>query len=197
VRAGAGPFKDGTRNIRADQTDLLDRYVWIGDETDQQWLRGGSYVVARRIRMFIENWDRDYLGDQQNVFGRAKTTGAPLSGGTEFTTPDFTATDGLGRPVIAANAPIRLASYEENDGLRLLRRGYSFTDGIDPVRGTLLGGLFFIAFMKSPEQFIALQQKLGTSDALNEYIQHTGSALFVCPPGLGRADNWGEQLFAS
>ena len=55
--------------------------------------------------------------------------------------------------------------------------------------GTLLGGLFFIAFMKDPSQFITLQQKLGADDALNEYIQHTGSALFACPPGIaaGRA----------
>jgi deferrochelatase/peroxidase EfeB len=190
-------FKDGTRNLRAADADLVNRYVWIGEETDQPWLRRGSYLVARRIRMFIENWDRDYLADQQHVFGRAKTTGSPLSGGNEFTTPDFDAKDGQGQPVIATNAHIRLASHEENDGLRLLRRGYSFTDGIDPVRGTLLGGLFFIAFMKSPQQFITLQEKLGMHDALNEYIQHTGSALFVCPPGLTPGDNWGNQLFDS
>ena len=188
-------FKDGTRNIRSDQTDLLNQYVWIGDEADQPWLAGGSYLVARRIRMFIENWDRDYLADQQNVFGRVKSSGAPLTGGTEFTAPDFAAKDDQGRPVIAADAHIRLASHEENDGVRLLRRGYSFTDGIDPVRGTLLGGLFFIAFMKNPQQFITLQQKLGSNDALNEYIQHTGSAVFVAPPGLRPGTNWGSQLF--
>ena len=78
-------------------------------------------------------------------------TGAPLSGGKEFTTPDFKAKNDQGQLVIAANAHIRLASHEENDGIRILRRGYSFTDGIDPVRGTLLGGLFFIAFMKDPK----------------------------------------------
>ena len=76
-----------------------------------------------------------------------------------------------------------------------MRRGYSFTDGVDPVRGTLLGGLFFLAFMKRPEQFITLQQKLGTHDALNEYIQHIGSALFAVPPGLRRGQNWGDSLF--
>ena len=43
------------------------------------------------------------------------------------------------------------------------------------MRGTLLGGLFFIAFMKNPNQFIKLQKKLGRQDALNEYIQHIGS----------------------
>ena len=189
-------FKYGTRNIKADQTDLLDQYVWIGDETDQPWLKGGSYLVARRIRIFIENWDRDYLQDQQNVFGRAKTSGAPLSGGDEQTPPDFQAKNDQGQPVIPADAHIRLASHEENDGLRILRRGYSFTDGIDPVRGTLLGGLFFIAFMKNPNQFVTLQQRLGNHDALNEYIQHTGSAVFACPPGLTAGTNWGQQLLA-
>ena len=187
-------FKDGTRNIKAQQTDLLDDYVWVGKETDQAWMEGGSYLVARRIQIFIENWDRDVLGDQQNVIGRAKATGAPLSGGGEFTTPDFTTRDDQGHLVIAGDAHIRLASHEHNGGTRLLRRGYSFTDGIDPVRGTLLGGLFFIAFMKRPAQFIALQQKLGAHDALNEYITHIGSGLFAIPPGLRIGQYWGDGL---
>ena len=79
-------FKDGTRNIKAEQRELMDDYVWVGAETDQRWLRGGSYLVARKIRMFIENWDRDTSRDQENTIGRTKLTGAPLSGGTEFTT---------------------------------------------------------------------------------------------------------------
>jgi deferrochelatase/peroxidase EfeB len=188
-------FKDGTRNLKAQQRDLLDRYVWVGGEADQPWLRGGSYLVARKIRMFLENWDRDYLGDQQNVIGRVKSSGAPLSGGTEFTTPDFGATDSTGDPMIPAKAHVRLASHEENDGLRILRRGYSYTDGIDRQRGTLLGGLLFLAYMKSPAQFIALQNRLGRHDALNEYISHVGSALFACPPGLAPGQSWGDTLF--
>ena len=91
-------FKDGTRNLKAEQTDLLNRYVWVGRETDQPWLRGGSYLVARKIRMFVENWDRDYLRDQENVIGRAKVSGAPLSGGSEFSTPDFRQAGADGRP---------------------------------------------------------------------------------------------------
>jgi deferrochelatase/peroxidase EfeB len=187
-------FKDGTRNIKAQQRDLLDDYVWVG-KGDQPWMRGGSYLVSRRIQIFIENWDRDYLEDQQNVIGRAKVTGAPLTGGGEFSAPHFTQKNDQGQLVIPANAHIRLASHEENGGTRLLRRGYSFTDGIDPVRGTLLGGLFFIAYMKDPAQFVQLQTKLGTHDALNEYIQHIGSALFAVPGGLTRGDHWGDGLF--
>src|ERR1700750_495526 len=188
-------FKDGTRNIKAEQTNLLNQHVWVGRETDQPWLRGGSYLVTRKIRMFVENWDRDYLQDQENVIGRSKVSGAPLSGGSEFTTPNFNtkAPDGLGT-VIPAHAHIRLASFENNGGTRILRRGYSFTDGIDPQAGTLLGGLFFIAFMKSPAQFIRLQQALA-GDALNEYIHHTGSAVFAVPPGLRPGQHYGDALF--
>jgi deferrochelatase/peroxidase EfeB len=188
-------FKDGTRNIKAEQTGLMDDYVWVGRETDQPWLRGGSYLVARKIRIFVENWDRDYLRDQQNVIGRHKVSGAPLTGGTEFTAPDFASRGADGQPVIPAGAHIRLASPEHNGGTRILRRGYSFTDGIDPQAGTLLGGLFFIAFMKNPGQFVRLQRSLA-ADALSEYIQHTGSAVFACPPGLRPGQHWGQALLA-
>ena len=189
-------FKDGTRNIKAEETDLLGDYVWVGEDSDQAWMRGGSYLIARRIQIFMENWDRDYLQDQQNVIGRAKVTGAPLTGGDEFTHPLFTQKNDQGQVVIPAGAHIRLASHEENNGTRLLRRGYSFTDGIDPVRGTLLGGLFFIAFARNPHQFIQLQTKLGERDALNEYIQHIGSGIFAVPGGLARGGHWGDGLFA-
>jgi deferrochelatase/peroxidase EfeB len=188
-------FKDGTRNIKAEQTDLMNSYVWAGAETDQPWMRDGSYLVARRIRIFVENWDRDYLADQENVIGRSKVSGAPLSGGSEFTTPDFTTKAATGLPAIPAHAHIRLASFEHNQGTRILRRGYSFTDGIDPQTGTLLGGLFFLAYMKNPKQFVRLQTALA-SDALNEYTQHTGSAVFACPPGLRPGQHWGDQLFS-
>jgi deferrochelatase/peroxidase EfeB len=187
-------FKDGTRNLRGSDRAGLDGHVWIGPETDQPWLKGGTYLVARRIRMNIEAWDRDYLGDQQKVFGRAKYSGAPLSGTKEFDVPDFTATAPGGGPAIDPGAHIRLAAFENNGGLRILRRGYNFTDGMTP-QGELDAGLFFIAFQKDPRtQFIPLQRKLGAHDNLNEYIQHVGSALFACPPGLPQAQTWAHQL---
>ena len=190
-------FKDGTRNVKTQETADMKDYVWVGDETDQPWLSGGSFLVARRIRIFIENWDRDYLQDQENVIGRTKAEGAPLSGGTEFTEPDLKVTDSAtNQPKIPMTAHIRMASPESNGGIKMLRRGYSFTDGIDPVRGTLLGGLFFIAFVKRPSQFSSVQRNLGgNGDSLNEYIQHTGSAVFACPPGLSKGQVWGADLF--
>lgn len=191
-------FKDGTRNIKGDDARALDDYVWVGRETDQPWMRDGSYLVARRIRMLIESWDTDNLADQERVFGRFKDTGAPLTGKHEFDTPDFSAKDRAGVPVIDPRSHIRLASPASNGGTQILRRGYSYTDGIDPVTGYLDAGLFFLAYQKNAhEQFVKLQQQLGQHDALNEYIQHTSSALFAVPPGLsGPGDWWGKQLFA-
>jgi deferrochelatase/peroxidase EfeB len=189
-------FKDGTRNIRSDDSAALDQHVWVGAEAGREWMRGGSYLVARRIRMFVETWDRDRLSDQEAVFGRAKYSGAPLTGKTESDTPDFTATTAAGELTIPDNAHIRLAAHENNNGLRILRRGYSFTDGIDTRTGTLDAGLFFISFQKDPVQFITLQRKLGMQDALNEYIRHGSSALFACPQGVPDASSyWGHVLF--
>jgi deferrochelatase/peroxidase EfeB len=189
-------FKDGTRNIKSEDTAAMATHVWVGDETDQSWMRGGSYLVARRIRMNIEAWDRDFLADQEQVIGRHKITGGPLTGGDEFSTPDFSKREGADL-LIADDAHIRLASPDTNNGVRILRRGYSFTDGVDPRTGQLDAGLFFIAFQKHPlKQFAVLQRRLGASDALNEYIEHTSSAVFACPPGLTDAHAWwGETLF--
>jgi deferrochelatase/peroxidase EfeB len=189
-------FKDGTRNIRSDDSTALHQHVWVGAEAGQEWMRGGSYLVARRIRMFVETWDRDRLSDQEAVFGRAKYTGAPLTGKTEFDAPNFAARTADGVLTIPDDAHIRLAAFENNNGLRILRRGYSFTDGIDERTGTLDAGLFFVSFQKDPAQFITLQRKLGSQDALNEYIRHVGSALFACPQGVPDANRyWGHGLF--
>jgi deferrochelatase/peroxidase EfeB len=189
-------FKDGTRNVPGEDAELMNRHVWVGDETDQAWMRGGTYLVARRIQMRIEAWDRDFLADQQDVIGRHKYSGAPLTGGGEFDRPDFAARTAGGEPVIPADAHIRLAAHENNGGIRLLRRGYSFTDGIVAASGELDAGLFFIAYQKDPRtQFVALQRRLGGGDALNEYINHVGSGLFACPPGAtapGR--HWADGL---
>jgi deferrochelatase/peroxidase EfeB len=190
-------FKDGTNNIKAEDGDDFDDFVWVGPETDQAWMRGGSYLVSRRIRMLIESWDADNIGDQESIFGRSKESGAPLTGKTEFQRVDLDATSSDGKPVIAADSHIRLAAPVTNDGQKILRRGYSFTDGTDPETGALDAGLFFICYQQDPrKQFIPIQARLGAHDGLNEYIKHTGSGIFAVPPGLSAVgDWWGKKLF--
>jgi deferrochelatase/peroxidase EfeB len=192
-------FKDGTNNIKEQDSAAMDQHVWVGDETDQPWMKGGSYLVSRRIRMLIESWDADYIADQEKIFGRRKESGAPLTGKSEFDVVNLNAKGADGQPVIAVDSHIRLAAAAENNGLRILRRGFSYTDGIDALTGQLDAGLFFICFQKDPRaQFVPLQQKLGMNDSLNEYIKHTGSGLFAVPPGVKEVGDWfGKSLFTS
>lgn len=186
-------MKDGTANIHAEDTAAMDRYVWVDE--GPAWMRGGSYVVTRRIRMLLEVWDRSSLQDQERTIGRRKYSGAPLGEEDEFDPLPLDELGDGGHPVIPRDAHVRLASAQENDGVRILRRGYSFTDGVDESLGELEAGLFFIAFQRDPEkQFVALQRKLGVHDALNEYTRHVGSALFAVPAGARPGGFVGEAL---
>ena len=187
-------FKDGTNNVVVEDSAALDEHVWVGPGDDPAWMRGGSYLVTRRIRMMLEIWDRSTLADQELTLGRAKYEGAPLGGRKEHDTVNLTAKKD-GQLLIPANAHIRLAAPEQNRGIRLLRRGFSFTDGIDPVTNQLDAGLFFIAYQRDPRTgFIPVQQNLAT-DALNEYIRHDSTGTFACPPGVGAGGFVGETLF--
>src|SRR5262249_34674949 len=142
------------------------------------------------------SWDRTSLDEQERVFGRRKTTGAPFSGQREFDTVDLDAAAADGTPRIPADAHIRLAAPATNADARILRRGYSFTDGIDPLTGELDAGLFFICFQRDPRTgFIPVQRRLSQSDALNEYIRHVGSALFACPAGAPPGGTLGHGVF--
>ena len=192
-------FKDGTANITSEDGAALDAHVWVAPSDvsgGAAWMAGGSYLVARRIRMHIEVWDRSPLLDQEQTIGRDKRLGAPIGLAGEFDEPDFVATGIDGEPRIPLTAHVRLAHPSNLGGIRIMRRGYTFTDGSDG-QGHLDAGLFFLAFVRDAHaQFVPMQRALASSDTLNEYIEHTGSALFACPPGLAADADWGTQLFA-
>jgi deferrochelatase/peroxidase EfeB len=100
-----------------------------------------------------------------------------------------------GQPVIPEDAHIRLASPAYNHGQRMLRRGYSYSDGIDAGAGTVAAGLLFICYQRDPRrQFIPIQRRL-QGDALVAHTQHVGSAIFACPPGASPGGFVGETLF--
>ncbi|MEV6686033.1 iron uptake transporter deferrochelatase/peroxidase subunit [Streptomyces sp. NPDC051130] len=182
-------FKDGTRNISGTDRAALDEHVWAAASDGSAWMAGGSYLVARRIRMHIETWDRTSLQEQEDVFGRDKGEGAPVGKSKERDEPFLKA--------MKPGAHVRLAHPDSNNGARILRRGYSFTDGTDGL-GRLEAGLFFLAYQRDVRKgFIPVQRNLSKNDALNEYIQHVGSAVFAVPPGVRDKDDWwGRTLFA-
>jgi deferrochelatase/peroxidase EfeB len=96
--------------------------------------------------------------------------------------------------VIPARAHIRLAAHENNDGIKVLRRSYNYTDGINQY-GFLDAGLLFITYQNDPAHFERLQTRLGASDLLNEYISHIGSAIFFIPPAPQKGCYIGQAMF--
>ncbi|WP_200938958.1 iron uptake transporter deferrochelatase/peroxidase subunit [Modestobacter sp. Leaf380] len=184
-------FKDGTDNLKAEQPETLDRFVWVSGTGS--WMDGGSYLVSRRIRMRIEPWDTSTLIEQEQTIGRKKGSGAPLGQRGEFDPVDFTAQVD-GEFAVPETSHVFLA-HPTNSGTAILRRGYSFVDGSDGL-GRLDAGLFFICYQSAPETgFVQVQRNLRL-DAMNEYVQHTSSAVFACPPGVqGPDDWWGRALF--
>jgi len=169
-------------------------------------MRGGSYLVTRRIRLALEHWDRSALDFQEQVIGRRKASGAPLSGGGEFAPLDLDAVDADGNPVIADNAHVRLGAAAANGGARILRRSYSYDDGLSfvaerwpPWRQGLEydAGLIFMAFQRDPRGgFIRIYERMSKLDLLNQYATHVGSAIFACPGGVAPGGFVGEALFA-
>ena len=144
-------FKDGTNNLKAEDTDDFNEHVWVSGTNT--WLDGGAFLISRRIRMLLENWDRQVLADQEETFGRQKLSGAPLGREDEFDELPLDEYHGTSGPVIPEVAHSRLANPAENGGMRMLRRAYNFSDGIDEF-GHLDSGLFFIALVNSPGEAV-------------------------------------------
>jgi deferrochelatase/peroxidase EfeB len=169
-------FQDGNANIVAEDPSALNRFVWAGEPVSPAWMRGGSYLVARRIQISLGLWDTTSLDGQQQTIGREKVSGAVL-------------------PHLPPTAHIVLTSPAHNHGQRILRRGYSFTDGVDLASGFPAVGLMFLCYQKDPRaQFIKIQRQLAGADALNVYLRHIGSAVFACPPGASPGMFVGQQL---
>jgi deferrochelatase/peroxidase EfeB len=181
-------FKDGTANIKLEDAGDMANHVWVKDPGG--WMNGGSYLVARRIRMLIEVWDRASLKDQEQTIGRTKVLGAPLAPANA--TDEFAAFKPNALP---SDSHVRLAHPDTNAGVKILRRGYSFTDGLESL-GELDAGLFFLAYMNDPQSFITLQNRLGANDKLNEYIKHVGSGLWAIPPGIRPGGYVGDTLLS-
>lgn len=190
-------FKDGTANLDAREAPLMDDHVWVGaDDDEPAWAVGGSYHVARTIRMFVEFWDRTPLAEQEALMGRVKESGAPLGGTDEFDEIDFAA-DPEG-DTIPLDSHIRLANPRTaaTDENLILRRGFSFSRGFDGS-GRLDQGLFFVSYQRSLDKgFVTVQERLD-GEPLEEYIKPVGGGFFFALPGIEDEGTYlGESLLA-
>ena len=172
-------FKDGTANVTTEKD--FDKVVWADS---QDWMKNGSYMAVRRIIMHLETWDRTNLQEQENTFGRYKESGAPFGKKNEFDEVDLS--------LLPVDSHVRLAKEVD---LPILRRSYSYSDGIDPKTGQFDAGLLFIAFQKDPDRFVKIQTNLGADDKMNEYVTHIGSGLFACFGGVKKGGYIGQDLF--
>ena len=172
-------FKDGTANVTTEKD--FDKVVWADS---QDWMKNGSYMAVRRIIMHLETWDRTNLQEQENTFGRYKESGAPFGKKNEFDEVDLS--------LLPVDSHVRLAKEVD---LPILRRSYSYSDGIDPKTGQFDAGLLFIAFQKDPDRFVKIQTNLGADDKMNEYVTHIGSGLFACFGGMKEGGYIGQDLF--
>ena len=198
-------FRDGTNNPSIHDPAAMDKFVWVGKD-GPAWMQGGSYVVIRRIRVALEHWDRTPVSFQEQTVGRRKHSGAPLGSASEHDSLDLDATGKDGSPVIPETAHVRLAAAASNDGARILRRPYSYNDGVNftaerwpPWRQGLEydAGLFFIAYQSDPRSgFVKIFDRMAKLDMMNQFVTHVGGGLFACPRGADTGEYIGQRLFA-
>ncbi|WP_026150097.1 iron uptake transporter deferrochelatase/peroxidase subunit [Streptomyces prunicolor] len=186
---------DGTRNPKPTESDFDKRiFVPASGSSDPAWMANGSYAVVRRIRMLLDDWEKLSTGAQENVVGRRKSNGAALSGGGETTAMDLEKTDAKGALVVPINAHARIARPDQNGGAAMLRRPFSYHDGI-AADGTPDAGLLFVCWQADPLRgFVTVQRKLDRGDALSTYIRHEASGLFAVPGGAAEGEYVGQRL---
>ncbi|WP_069884013.1 Dyp-type peroxidase [Streptomyces luteocolor] len=170
-------FKDGTENPPQGE---LPRWVWNDS--------GGTHLVYRRIHMDVDRFTALPTGRQEEVIGRHRASGAPLGSRTERDAVDLYAKSPRGRYVIPADAHVRLAHSRLDGGARMLRRGYSYDDGHDDK------GLLFLAYMRDPQLFVRVQQRLASEDAMSAFTEHRASAVGYVLPAPGPGERLGDLL---
>ena len=196
-------FKDGSMNVPIRAEAAMNQYIWAGDEGG--WMQHGTYMVARPIRIALEHWDRMKLSFQQQVMGREKHSGAPLGQKHENDSLALDANDANGNPIIPENAHVRLGAPENNDGAQILRRSYSYDNGLSYIaerwppwhQGMEFdAGLLFISYQRDPRTgFVKIFDKMSKFDMMNQFVTHVGGGVFACPPGAKEGGFIGQPLF--
>ncbi len=183
-------FQDGQSQLDHRDPAAASRLLWAGDDAPA-WLRGGgTFLVVRRIRLQLEPWDTATLEHQEATIGRTRKAGVFLPatgvGGSAYEGEAAGSTSPGARGSHATVA--RDAAFATG---QILRRPYSYADGILPGTGQVDAGLIFLAYQRSvPGQFVPMQTRLAEHDALGDYATAIGSAVFAIAPASRHARDW-------
>lgn len=182
---------DGTINPQAGSDDF-GHVVW-NDGAEQPWMAGGTSVVIRRIHLDLDAWDELDTPGRDEVMGRRQSDGAPLTGESEFDTPDFDAVGPGGLRIIPEFSHVSRARPMAPRE-RFLRRAYNYDEAPDG-RGVSDSGLIFVAYQSDvTAQYLPVQQRLADADMFNRWSTPIGSAVFAIPPGVRPGEYLGQGL---
>ncbi|WP_218838434.1 Dyp-type peroxidase, partial [Snodgrassella alvi] len=126
-------FKDGTGNGSISDSKLMDELVWVTKNNQEPaWCLGGSYQAIRLIRFNLEFWDRTPLEDQENDFGRYKTSGAPIGMQHEMDDPKMNSDPHGDRILFDSHMRRAEPRIPERHVAKLRRRSFSYSLGVLP-----------------------------------------------------------------
>ncbi|UFU06796.1 Dyp-type peroxidase [Ruania halotolerans] len=165
-------FHDGVIVPRS--TEELAENVWIPDGP----AAGGSVLVVRRIALDAEAFRNETIDRQEQIVGRRRFDGAPLSGGGPTDEVDLLAKTAEGEFRTPARSHVRAAHPSFTGSHLMLRRGYAFDNGGAD------SGLLFMCFQRELRTFVRTQQRLDEIDDLMDYTRVTASGTFLVLPGF-------------
>ena len=183
-------FKDGTANLDASDEKLMNDIVWVSrTPTSPPGRQGEPIRWSALSACSLSAGIATALIDQEQIIGREKASGAPLTYANEHDAPDYAA-DPKGERV-PLTAHIRLANPRTpgTQSSRILRRGYNYSRGVTNA-GQLDMGLLFVCFQSDlAAGFLTVQSRLN-GEQLEEYIKPIGGGYFFVLPGVQSKDGF-------
>ncbi|WP_018348175.1 Dyp-type peroxidase [Longispora albida] len=174
-------FLDGTENPRGPEE--LASEVWLAGPGR---VAGGTIAVIRRLRLDLAGFAALPVTRQEEIIGRRRADGEPLSGGG---TVSLAAKSADGEYLIPPTAHVRRAHRLATGSGMMLRQGYSYDNGWDDR------GLLFISYQRDLRTFTATQHRMDEGDDLMAFTTCTASGTFLVLPGFGPGAPLGGTLF--
>ncbi len=148
-------FFDGTSNLSPKERETL--VPTTGADQRQDWCDGGTFMVFRKLREDVREWEALDQAEQERRIGRRKVDGFPLGApeGLPHDHPTFREPDFIGE-----NRQVPLESHVRkmnprqgvSPATKIFRRGWPYFDGF-ALDGRMLAGLLFVSYQRDLGSF--------------------------------------------